>query len=286
MSIPWLMSQTPSAPASWAICILDHALSRLTGWMTGITAGSNISLFTPAAGGVTMGRPMSKFTTLQYRGYQGADPIPVAVAVWDGKYVCFKCLLPGEKIRGVFNPDQLVAVELTLDRLKGWLNTGCLPYHTGNPLTPTETEWWEYVRACLIHSLKLDEPKVTDTPATQEGVEQLFRETLRAYQIPAVIPAGATTDMWAELTPKGYRHIYESEVAVRMCGPKGPIHQVRVTQDPEGPFWGWWDAERQAFCMIWQSEVQNKMCFTYGPEASEARGQGLRSRLRLERIPE
>jgi hypothetical protein len=99
------------------------------------------------------------------------------------------------------------------------------------------------------------------------------------------IPPDAETFLWGELHEGTYRHLYPSRMAITsVCGPTGPLHRVRVTADPEGPYHGWWDAAQRRFAMIYPDALLVSICFTYGPEAEERRGRGLRTRLRVERV--
>jgi len=54
-----------------------------------------------------------------------------------------------------------------------------------------------------------------------------------------------------------------------------PIHLVEVTPDEtENPeYWAWWDNKREQFINIWPSESQVGMCFAYGTEVVEQRGE-------------
>ena len=106
------------------------------------------------------------------------------------------------------------------------------------------------------------------------------------------IPPGASTDLFAQDRPEGFRHLYPHPTGVRMCGDsygtnapdKWPIVAVRVTHDPEGAYFAWWSAEDQAMHFVYPNHVQVDICFPYGPAAEEKLDRGRRCRVRVERL--
>ena len=81
-----------------------------------------------------------------------------------------------------------------------------------------------------------------------------------------------------------FTHVYPTMMQVSMCG-KDPIFKVNVRlphSHEEPTHWAWRDTGEEDFCMIWPSEVQFKMCFTYGDDAAEKAGQGQRARVVVE----
>lgn len=72
---------------------------------------------------------------------------------------------------------------------------------------------------------------------------------------------------------------------VRMCG-SGPVVRVRVTDDPEGTHWAWWDAEKREHKFVYAHRFLVAMCFPYGPEAEERRGRGKVMQVRVEVLGE
>lgn len=82
-----------------------------------------------------------------------------------------------------------------------------------------------------------------------------------------------STELFAMRRGDRIEHFYPSTVAVRMCGP-GTIVRVRVTDDPAGAHWAWWNAERRHHSFVYGFRDAVAMCFPYGPEAETARGRG------------
>jgi hypothetical protein len=93
-----------------------------------------------------------------------------------------------------------------------------------------------------------------------------------------------TTVLYAHRTPDGYRHFFPHPDGVRMCGDCFPIDRVRLTTDPVGSFWAWWDAGRAAHSMVFPHQLLVEICFPYGSKAEEDRGRGKLVRVRVERI--
>ena len=88
-----------------------------------------------------------------------------------------------------------------------------------------------------------------------------------------------------------YFHASPSRRWVELHYLSHPIVQVRVTEhqptDPPSNYWGWLDAsDPTAYTMIWPSEVQFDICFTYGPKVEEDRGRGRKVNLTVTEIPQ
>jgi len=97
----------------------------------------------------------------------------------------------------------------------------------------------------------------------------------------------AHTDLYAHFRDGYWWHLYPSKVALRMCSvPEEDMKRVRVSYDENGAYWGWWDAEKEHFTMIWPSRVQVEICFPYGSAAEERRGRGKLVQLKVEEIQE
>lgn len=77
-------------------------------------------------------------------------------------------------------------------------------------------------------------------------------------------------------------HIYPSEFQVTMCGyEKEPIPVV-IAQCDTGEYWGF--DTGKAVRLIQSSLVALEICFPYGLEAAEARGEGKRARLNVTKL--
>lgn len=211
--------------------------------------------------------------------------VPVGVALWspDQGYVGFKTISKNEPVRKLDDERDQMLVDMALERIQGFLTTRTAPY-AREPGNPCSDQWWDQVRKSHVHSLTFTEPRVVDVSASAEGLDQLYEMIMRPFRIPAVLPPDAHTDTYAELRDGSYTHFYPSVVAVQLCSPRGPIHKVRVRPDPKGSHWGWWDAERQHFTMIWPTAFQVDMCFPSGAASAEARGRGLVTQLSVEKL--
>ncbi len=80
---------------------------------------------------------------------------------------------------------------------------------------------------------------------------------------------------------EGFEHFYPHPTIVRMCGER-EVFPVRVIEDLEGPYYGWWDHRRQMHTMIYDAKVLVEICFPYGSKSAEERGDGTLVRLRAE----
>jgi hypothetical protein len=78
-------------------------------------------------------------------------------------------------------------------------------------------------------------------------------------------------------------HIYPIAAAVKMCGAED-IRRIKLTVDPEGDYWGWWDAEKDKFAMIYPNRILLTICFPYGVQAAEEAGQGKAMRFNIEEV--
>lgn len=94
-----------------------------------------------------------------------------------------------------------------------------------------------------------------------------------------------TGEMYALVTDHGPRHFYKNKFQVELAF-DGEVDKYRLTEDPEGDFWAWWDNEDNGFVFCWQSEFQLDMCFPYGPEVSEERGDGHKLSVKVEKVVE
>jgi hypothetical protein len=90
------------------------------------------------------------------------------------------------------------------------------------------------------------------------------------------------TELKTHRVPGGimYDHFFPNTLCVRMCG-EYEILKVQVTADPDPAavkkdnYWGYWDNEKETFTMVYYSRIRLNMCFPYGPEVYEQRGEGI-----------
>lgn len=80
----------------------------------------------------------------------------------------------------------------------------------------------------------------------------------------------------------GFSHVFRSKIQVGMCG-DAPIVPVTVTEDPEGPYWGWIATGETAPSMIFRHKVQFEICFPYGVQVEVAAGKGRIVKLKVEK---
>ena len=80
-----------------------------------------------------------------------------------------------------------------------------------------------------------------------------------------------------------YRHIGPKRY-VELHGLPYPIVKVRLTENPWGDYWGWLRSGTETPTMIWPNKTLFNICFPYGPEVSEQRGDGTILRFVLERM--
>lgn len=87
-----------------------------------------------------------------------------------------------------------------------------------------------------------------------------------------------------------FEHFYGSTMQCQMSG-NDPIALLRLTQDPGGPYYGWYQSHHPEnrgrggeVSMIYRRLMMVEMCFTYGSKAEVQRGRGEIIRLRAEYI--
>ena len=88
-------------------------------------------------------------------------------------------------------------------------------------------------------------------------------------------------DVYANRYPQGRYYGIGEKRWVELHG-GDEVYPVRVTEDPEGDYYGWREAAKAADSlptMIWQSLMQLDMCFPYGVYAEEGRGSLVRMRI-------
>jgi hypothetical protein len=69
---------------------------------------------------------------------------------------------------------------------------------------------------------------------------------------------------------------------VMMYGGTHPMVTVVLTEDPDGPYYGWIRAGEVLPIMIYPNEDLFSMCFPYGYRGEEERGRGEMVRMRAE----
>lgn len=70
---------------------------------------------------------------------------------------------------------------------------------------------------------------------------------------------------------------------VELHGMKEPIVEVLLTEDPNGPYYGWLETGKETPHFIWPSEGQLDMCFPYGLKAEEEHGKGVPLRFSIQK---
>jgi hypothetical protein len=95
------------------------------------------------------------------------------------------------------------------------------------------------------------------------------------------LPTGTSSDLYGQIVNGGWRHVYPNEAAVSLCG-EGKVLPVRVTLDPNGGYFAWWDAGMQRFCMVYPKRSQVECCFPFGHEEEEIAGHGQLCQVRVE----
>lgn len=90
-----------------------------------------------------------------------------------------------------------------------------------------------------------------------------------------------------------FEHFYPSSYLVRSCGRNEPVFRVRLTIDPDGPYWGWYysahpgNASRKgSVSMIYRFSQAVDVCFGSSQEVQRvtSRGMGEVVRLRADAI--
>lgn len=61
----------------------------------------------------------------------------------------------------------------------------------------------------------------------------------------------------------------------RAIGVTDPVVSVTVTEDSDGPYWGWLASGETTPTMIWRSKLQFEMQFPYGVEREVELGRGV-----------
>jgi hypothetical protein len=96
-----------------------------------------------------------------------------------------------------------------------------------------------------------------------------------------------TSDLFAAEIAEGFRYFYP---AARIVEHIFSYHDhndfavvaVRVTEDPGGSYFAWWDEEQQNFSLVFHARVLVEMCSPDGFKADEAAGRGKVLRVRVD----
>ena len=125
--------------------------------------------------------------------------------------------------------------------------------------------------------------------ARPDGEDRLCTPCRRLVVEAAAVDARRTWELFAQQYEDGHlEHFYHGTAAYCVCGPE-PIFLVRLTRDPEGPYWGWHyshhpanGSNRGSVSMIYRNETLVRICFPYGVEVETKRGRGELRRFRVE----
>lgn len=76
-----------------------------------------------------------------------------------------------------------------------------------------------------------------------------------------------------------FRHFYPHPMGVSMCGADmSKVYRVRVEHDDNvsvrDRYWGWWDFKDGRWTLVYGSQIQLQVCFTYGHAIEEKSGRG------------
>ena len=82
-----------------------------------------------------------------------------------------------------------------------------------------------------------------------------------------------------------FNDFYPHTVGVKMCG-SGEIFKVLVAEEPmandKDTYWGWWNLKESRFVFVYPHQMLLYMCFAYGPEVEEEKGEGIRLPVKIE----
>ncbi len=73
----------------------------------------------------------------------------------------------------------------------------------------------------------------------------------------------------------------EVSLAEDQAIPPPPQHDTKVN---EPDYWGWWDAKKEKFSLIFGKHFLLEMCFPYGTKIEEERGNGKAYRINVKLI--
>lgn len=94
-----------------------------------------------------------------------------------------------------------------------------------------------------------------------------------------------TWHMWAIPRGEQFSDPGDRRYAKHFSSEIEPVPVV-LTEDPDGPYWGWLPAEEQIPTMIHPRRSLFRMCFHYGPEAEQAAGRGRIVRFQVSALAE
>ena len=89
--------------------------------------------------------------------------------------------------------------------------------------------------------------------------------------------------MFAHERDDGFAHVGSCRY-VELHYMNQPVVSVRVTESPDGEYYGWTDSYEKAPCLIWRHFVCFNACFSNGYEAEEKRALGWHVRLSIEKL--
>lgn len=98
-----------------------------------------------------------------------------------------------------------------------------------------------------------------------------------------------TWTLYGNRRADGWLHnVHPSLFQVRMCESFDPTVELRATEDPEGPWYGWLSSRtpEKAPSMAYPHPGLFDMCFPYGYRSAVETGQGEAVRFRIEVVDE
>ena len=126
-------------------------------------------------------------------------------------------------------------------------------------------------------------PTAPSATGAELAVRALARRSLHPMPEPADIPISDETAvigdgrwrMWAVRdSADTFSYPGHRRYAAAHATQGEPVVAVIVSEDPDGPYWGWIHTDGDEPQMIYRHGVAFRMCFPYGPQAEQDAGRG------------